>query len=270
MTFVTVNGLRLHVQELGRPGAPPGVHLHGQLTGNVASWYFGLGPALAATNHVRMYDQRGHGRSERPAGGYRLDDLAADLDVLTADLGPAVLVGHSFGGVVALRRALDHPDRVAGVVTVDSFATSDAVGDTLEVGDPAGSGNGPVDGLVRAATSAPVPWTAPAGGRPPGRRRRAGWEELLTDTSLVADLAGGSRLPAAGLAALDVPVLSVVGSASPFREEVERLAASLPPATTTVVVLDGGHAVHLDAPRDLEAAVVGFVAATGHPGAPRR
>jgi non-heme chloroperoxidase len=62
--------------------------------------------------------QRGHGDSDKPANGYRVEDFAADavslLDALEVDR--AVLVGHSGSCLVARSVAIEQPDRVAGVV----------------------------------------------------------------------------------------------------------------------------------------------------------
>ena len=71
--------------------------------------------------------QRGHGEADRPAGPYDPATFAADLagflDALAIDR--AVIAGHSMGGAVALRLALDRPDRVAGIALLGSFATLD-------------------------------------------------------------------------------------------------------------------------------------------------
>ena len=70
-----------------------------------------------------VYDLRGHGLTDRPASGYRLDDQVADLAaVLDAhDVHePVVLVGNSFGGTIALHAALTRPDLVAGICLVEA------------------------------------------------------------------------------------------------------------------------------------------------------
>ncbi|WP_052809881.1 alpha/beta fold hydrolase [Streptomonospora alba] len=66
-------------------------------------------------------DQRGHGRSAKPAGGYTADHFCADLGALLDELGcdRAVLCGHSLGARNAVVLAAARPERVAGVVAVD-------------------------------------------------------------------------------------------------------------------------------------------------------
>jgi pimeloyl-ACP methyl ester carboxylesterase len=97
--------------------------LHGMFLGSMTTWYFSTGPALAANRRVHMYDLRGHGRSGRPPTGYRIGDQAADLAALVARLAPGEkvsLVGHSYGAVIALRYALDHPETVERLVLVEA------------------------------------------------------------------------------------------------------------------------------------------------------
>ena len=67
--------------------------------------------------------QRGHGESERPAD-YRARDFSEDIAAFADALGldRFVLVGHSMGATNAQRFAIDHPDRVRGLILVASFA----------------------------------------------------------------------------------------------------------------------------------------------------
>lgn len=69
--------------------------------------------------------QRGHGDSDKPATGYGVADFAADvLQLLDAlDIDKAVLAGHSGSCLTARRVAIDHPDRVEGLVLEASPTT---------------------------------------------------------------------------------------------------------------------------------------------------
>ncbi|HVJ91276.1 MAG TPA: alpha/beta hydrolase, partial [Labilithrix sp.] len=72
--------------------------------------------------------QRGHGDSERPETGYRMDDFAADVIGLMDALGieNATLVGHSMGSLVAQTVATRYPTRVNGLVLIASATTFDS------------------------------------------------------------------------------------------------------------------------------------------------
>jgi pimeloyl-ACP methyl ester carboxylesterase len=121
MPDVTVNGLQLFYQQSGEGLDVVLVHA---VTSNQAVWLFsGLIDALAAEFRVTSYDLRGHGASDRPATGYTSAVMADDLQKLHAALGlkPALLLGHSFGGVSALHAAHLHPECVRGVILSDSF-----------------------------------------------------------------------------------------------------------------------------------------------------
>jgi pimeloyl-ACP methyl ester carboxylesterase len=113
------DGVSLHARDWGGDGTPV-VLLHG-LASNARIWD-GVAQRLAGAGmRVVALDQRGHGESEQPAGGYDFAtvcrDLAAALDAL--GLRRPVLVGHSWGANVALQYAAERAEAVAGLVLVD-------------------------------------------------------------------------------------------------------------------------------------------------------
>src|SRR6476469_3734672 len=122
MPDVTANGTRLFYQQSGHG---PDVVLVHAITSNQAVWVFtGLADTLAADGfRVTTYDLRGHGASDRPPTGYTSAAMAADFRALHAelDLKPALVVGHSFGGVIGIHTAVLHPECVRGVILSDSF-----------------------------------------------------------------------------------------------------------------------------------------------------
>jgi pimeloyl-ACP methyl ester carboxylesterase len=94
------------------------VELHGA-SGNLRDWTFGPAQAIARSNTVLAFDRPGHGLSGLPdRGGERLDVQARLLRGALAQLGVGrvTLVGHSYGGSVALAWALDAPDSPDGLV----------------------------------------------------------------------------------------------------------------------------------------------------------
>ncbi|BCJ33518.1 2-succinyl-6-hydroxy-2,4-cyclohexadiene-1-carboxy late synthase [Actinocatenispora thailandica] len=102
-------------------------------------------PALATRHRVIAVDWPGHGDSDADAGGRPVTaPLLADVleeVVLAQDLRGLRLIGNSVGGFAAARLAIRHPDRVTGLVLVDSggFAGHDPVSRTLfrAIGTPA-------------------------------------------------------------------------------------------------------------------------------------
>lgn len=118
MPKVSVNGIKLHYQQLGE--GPDVVMLHG-ITGNLAIWHLNIVPALMEEARITTYDLRGHGYSDMPPKGYTTADLAADLCHLLDTLGieRAHIVGHSFGADVALHFAILYPDRVERLVLAE-------------------------------------------------------------------------------------------------------------------------------------------------------
>jgi pimeloyl-ACP methyl ester carboxylesterase len=104
----------------GPPDAPVLLLLHG-LAGSSATWDR-PGPLLARTFRVVAPDLLGHGRSAKPRGEYSLGAHANLLRDLLVALGHerATIVGHSFGGGVAMQFAYQFPTRCERLVLVGS------------------------------------------------------------------------------------------------------------------------------------------------------
>ena len=117
------SGLMLSYAEGGDPSGPAVL----MLPGPTDSWrsYEPILGLLPSDIRVIAVSQRGHGESGKPERGYRVEDFAADvvplLDALNVER--AVLAGHSGSCLVARRVALDHPDRVSGLLLEASPAT---------------------------------------------------------------------------------------------------------------------------------------------------
>jgi len=109
--------------EVGR--GDPIVLIHG-LADDHRAWRKVL-PRLMMTNRVILYDLRGHGESTLGEANGTLRQLSGDLVVLLDTLGieRAVLGGFSLGGTIAMRTAIDHPDRVTALGLI---STSSRVG----------------------------------------------------------------------------------------------------------------------------------------------
>ncbi len=114
------DGVRLRCLEQGDAEGPALVLLHGYSDSSFS--FSRILPRMPRSLRVVAIDQRGHGGSDRPASGYAMRSLAADaLGVMDAlGIERATVVGHSMGSFVAQQVALAAPERVRGLVLVDS------------------------------------------------------------------------------------------------------------------------------------------------------
>lgn len=120
MRVTVAPGVSLHVPGWGGGERVPFLLVHG-LASNCRTWE-GVADRLHQLGHpVATVDQRGHGRSDKPDGGYDFATLCADLVAVLDAVGfeRAVVAGQSTGGNIAVELAARRPDRVAGVVGVD-------------------------------------------------------------------------------------------------------------------------------------------------------
>ena len=117
--------IEIECQETGT-GPRPFVLVHG-FTGSRDDWREHMAP-LGELGRTLALDQRGHGGSSNlgdPAG-YTLDQLCTDLAAALSALDAAScdLLGHSMGGMVALRYVLAHPERVRSLILMDTAASA--------------------------------------------------------------------------------------------------------------------------------------------------
>jgi pimeloyl-ACP methyl ester carboxylesterase len=112
--MVPVGDVQLHVREAGPTDGPPVLLIHGA-SANAREWDGTVVPAFADKARLIMVDRPGHGFSKRPRKAERLGVQAGLMAGLLHQLGiaRASVVAHSYGAAVALRLALDFPDRVA-------------------------------------------------------------------------------------------------------------------------------------------------------------
>ncbi|WP_284261538.1 alpha/beta fold hydrolase [Roseicyclus amphidinii] len=114
--FVTVDGARLHILQVGE--GPDIVLIHGA-SGNMRDFTHDLVPRLAGRYRVTVVDRPGLGHSDRlDRDGATIFEQADVLVRAVAELGverPLVL-GHSYGGAVALAWATRHPEAAAGLI----------------------------------------------------------------------------------------------------------------------------------------------------------
>ncbi|MCB2180479.1 MAG: alpha/beta fold hydrolase [Desulfobulbaceae bacterium] len=119
MGKVTLRGVSINYRSLGQ--GEDVVLIHG-LAANQGFWSPAVLMPLMRKYRVTLLDLRGHGHSSMPARGYSSRELAADLRALFEYLGikNATLIGHSYGGVVALHSAVLYPEMVKRLVLADT------------------------------------------------------------------------------------------------------------------------------------------------------
>jgi pimeloyl-ACP methyl ester carboxylesterase len=104
----------------GAPMGPPLLLLHG-VTSRWQTWLPVI-PSFAVGYQIIAVDHRGHGRSSRVAGGYRILDYAADASALLrgqVEQQPAIVIGHSLGAIIGIALAADAPELVRALVLED-------------------------------------------------------------------------------------------------------------------------------------------------------
>jgi pimeloyl-ACP methyl ester carboxylesterase len=119
MPKALVNGIKIHYVQIGK--GPDLVLIHG-IASNLGQWQLSILPHLVEDFRVTMYDLRGHGYSDMPLRGYTPDHMVSDFSGLMnyLDLDRAFVLGHSYGGIVALYYAVLHPERVEKLIIADT------------------------------------------------------------------------------------------------------------------------------------------------------
>ncbi len=107
--------------QLANPLINPIVLIHG-LAASAGFWHPSIVQSLARATKVTLYDLRGHGRSLIANSGYDPFTQANDLSQIMAHLQieQAHLIGHSYGGAIALAFALQHPKRIRSLTLLDT------------------------------------------------------------------------------------------------------------------------------------------------------
>jgi pimeloyl-ACP methyl ester carboxylesterase len=252
-------GLRLAYAEQGPADGTPIVFLHG-----VTDSWRAFGPLLhQLPRDVRAcaLSQRGHGESSRPASGYTYGDMAGDLRAFLDSRGiaRAVVAGHSMGAMVAQRFAVDHGDRVAGLVLMGAFASLHAhagmsafVASTIApLADPIGSAfarDWQLSTLARDVDAAFLDTVVEETLKVPARVWHEAFTGFLTTPDCLAEL--GRTAP---------PTLLMWGDRDAYavRADQDALLAAIPGAQL-VVYEGGGHAFHWEDPARAAADIMAF------------
>ena len=114
--------LRLHYVDWGNEGAPPLLLVHGGRD-HCRNWDW-VARALRGDWRILAPDLRGHGDSQWNVGGtYRMSDYVYDIAQLVHQTmeGPVSIIGHSLGGMIALRYAGLYPDKVRRLIAIEGM-----------------------------------------------------------------------------------------------------------------------------------------------------
>ena len=255
------NQVRLPYAEQGHSSSLPVVLLHG-FADSWRSFELVL-PHLPEAIHAFALTLRGHGDASRPATGYGVRDFAADLanfqDAMR--LRGAVIVGHSMGSAVAVRFAIDRPERTMGLVLVGASPTIAGTAAAREIWDSTISKlTDPVDpALVRVMSESML-----ARPVPPAFLDVAVGEGLKVPAFVwKAAFESRRRLEgeyAAELGKIKAPTLIVWGDQDVRypRDEQEKLASAI--AGSRLIAYHGaGHFLHWEEPRRFASDLVIFV-----------
>ncbi|MFB9906172.1 alpha/beta fold hydrolase [Allokutzneria oryzae] len=231
--------------------------LHG-LMGRARTWW-PVARWLQRYGRVYGLDQRGHGHS--PHRGFTTvstEDFVADAAELLTELGPAVVIGHSMGGLHAWVLAAHHPELVSAVVVEDM--APDQRGKTVDV-------------WRDYFDSWPVPFQALDhvrsffGGGPVGDyftecvTERADGYHLLADLEDLYVIAAewGRRSYWSSVAGVRCPLLAIEAEHTAMPPGQIRELADRAPDARYVLVEGAGHVVHRDRPDVYRGAVEAFL-----------
>lgn len=221
---------------------------------------------VGATYRLITPDLRGHGQSAAPEGIYTMDDMAEDVIELLNSLGlaePLVVGGLSMGGYVALALAVRYPQRLRGLMLMDTRATADSA--------EAAQGREEMAQRVLTANSAEpvVKAMLPKLFCQATRLNRpnvvARMEERMMRTpprAVAGALRGMAVRPdrTADLPRIHVPTLVMVGAEDAITPPAEsRTMAQALPSARIVEIPDAGHLAPLENPAAANAAMLNFL-----------
>lgn len=261
-----VNGLNIHYVRAGQ--GPDLVLMHG-IASNLGQWQLSILPALVEDFRVTMYDLRGHGYSDMPPRGYTPDHMVGDFSGLMDSLPieRASILGHSYGGVVALYYAVLHPERVNKLIIADTGVPS------LEPreGRDARLG-GWREALRRKGVEVPdekaedVAYLMEQTLRLRGRyrfgmgvqRAVARLSRFSSTTSFDEEYRANPGPTLEMIRRIHVPALLIYGDRSPMTASFQALRENLPNCRTAIIP-DGGHFYLMDHPQTFVGHVKSFL-----------
>ena len=267
--FITVDGVRLHYTDRG--AGSPVVLVHGNAVSGHDYDTSGVAEMLARTNRVIIFDRPGFGHSDRPRSRMWSAEPQAELlhkALASLQIQRPVIVGHSWGTLVALALALNHPADTAGLVLLSGYyfptlrldATLVAPVATPILGDVLRYTVSPVLGwLLMPAFKRTLFAPAPV----PARFKAEYSAAMALRPSQVRATAedGALMVPSAqrlswryGAIAMPVAIMAGHGDKVVSNRQAERLHEAIP-GSSLHIIEDVGHMLHHIASRAVTAAV---------------
>ncbi|MEQ1901709.1 MAG: alpha/beta hydrolase [Devosia sp.] len=133
MPTADVNGITINYEIDGADTAKEAIVLINGLADDLQSWGFQIPALVDAGYRVLRFDNRGIGKSDRPAGPYTSKQMAADAKSLVDKLGFKTfhLMGVSMGGMIAEEYALAYPDDLKSLTLACTYGRADAFCQTM-------------------------------------------------------------------------------------------------------------------------------------------
>ncbi len=253
MPILDRDGVAIHYEVLG---AGPALLLSHGYSATGEMWRGQVEP-FSEQYRLITWDMRGHGRSDYPedpaaySEAASVADMAALLDAVGAER--AIVGGLSLGGYLSLAFHLAHPERVRGLLIIDTgpgYRNDEARAgwnrNALRTAE-----RYETEGLARLASGSPEMRTS-------SHRSADGLARAARGMLAQRDARVINSLPA-----ISVPALVIVGADdTPFLPASDYMASKIPGAKK-VVIAGAGHAANIDQPEVFNAAVLAFLAEAG-------
>lgn len=269
MARVGCDGVEINYRSIG--SGEDVILIHG-LAASQAFWHPLVVQGLAEQHQVTVYDLRGHGYSSMPCTGYTSAVMAEDLHHLLdhLDIESAHVVGHSFGGLIALHYAILHPERTQSLTLADvrvralqptqssrDWPSREGTKKMLEKcglvvpDDVQEAGLWMLEKLAspewqqaREALRAKItsfPWGT-------SKRSASQWLKILQNTTAREDILLMVGLTEESLTTITHPSLGIYGEHSPAQQSLEGLQRLLPNFQTSIIA-GGGHFFPMSRPK---------------------
>jgi pimeloyl-ACP methyl ester carboxylesterase len=264
MPSVTASNMKINYIEQGA-GDEAIVFVHG-LAGSIGNWREVL-ERLPEEYHAYALDQRGHGQSEKP-GSYQITEFAEDIYAFSRALGIGrfTYVGHSMGGTVGLRFALDHPDVLKAMVLVAHFPVNEWMTPDMQAPLLTMTGSDDYPSAMKSIMGSPEMIRGTVGqmfATPPSEElmNELVNDAIATDPAAIVDCY--TWMPSSGLEPrlgdIRIPILVVSGAKDPTSPDAQRRDANGIKGCRFEVFEGSGHFVPIDRPQKLVDLLTSFI-----------